>query len=178
MKIKIGDKVETLNDIISGVVVKIESEKITIESEDGFTYQFRKEELVKVGDLKLDSRKLKEAIQDKKEGIKTSKNVSKRHDNNKTLRVDLHFQEVIEVSKYAEDYEILSLQLQKAIQKLEFALQNRYKKIIFIHGVGEGVLRHELRQVLSRYEQVSFKDADFKEYGIMGATEVFIYQNL
>ena len=51
----------------------------------------------------------------------------------------------------------------------------RISKVVFIHGVGEGVLKSELHYLFSRYP-VRFYDASFKKYGL-GATEVYIYQN-
>jgi len=47
---------------------------------------------------------------------------------------------------------------------------------VFIHGVGEGVLRTELEFLLGRYSNVTFYDAEYAKYGV-GATEVYIYQN-
>jgi hypothetical protein len=47
---------------------------------------------------------------------------------------------------------------------------------VFIHGVGEGVLKLELEYLFGRYNNVKFYDADYKKYGL-GATEVYIYQN-
>ena len=46
---------------------------------------------------------------------------------------------------------------------------------MFIHGVGEGVLRTELEFLLGRYPNVAFYDAEYAKYGV-GATEVYIYQ--
>ena len=48
---------------------------------------------------------------------------------------------------------------------------------VFIHGVGEGVLKLELEYLFSRYDNVKFYDADYQKYGL-GATEVYIYQNV
>ena len=42
---------------------------------------------------------------------------------------------------------------------------------VFIHGVGEGVLKLELEYVLKRYEDLTYYDADYQKYGF-GATEV------
>ena len=47
----------------------------------------------------------------------------------------------------------------------------RIPKIVFIHGVGEGVLKSELDFMLGRYEEVYFQDANYQKYG-QGATEV------
>ena len=59
-----------------------------------------------------------------------------------------------------------------------FYLLNQTDKkipIIFIHGVGEGVLKNELHYLFGRYP-VRFYDASYKKYGL-GATEVYVYQN-
>ena len=45
-------------------------------------------------------------------------------------------------------------------------------KIVFIHGKGEGVLRHAVIHELNyRYKNCSYQDASFQEYGY-GATQV------
>ena len=47
-------------------------------------------------------------------------------------------------------------------------------KLIFIHGKGEGVLRHAILHELSyRYKNCPYQDASFQEYGY-GATQVTI----
>jgi dsDNA-specific endonuclease/ATPase MutS2 len=70
---------------------------------------------------------------------------------------------------------MLNLQLDTAKRKVEFAIQKRISKIVFIHGVGEGVLKSELHALLNQYP-IRHYDASFKKYGL-GATEVYIYQN-
>ena len=74
------------------------------------------------------------------------------------------------------NFDMLNLQLDTARRQLEFAIKKRIPKIVFIHGVGEGVLRQELETLISRYNNVQFYDADYKTYGL-GATEVKIFQN-
>ena len=71
---------------------------------------------------------------------------------------------------------MLNLQLETAKRQLEFAMRKRIQKVVFIHGVGEGVLKEELKYLFNRYDNVSFYDAEYKKYGL-GATEVYIYQN-
>ncbi len=75
------------------------------------------------------------------------------------------------------NFDMLNLQLDTARGQLEFAMRKRIPKIVFIHGVGEGVLRQELETLFSRYNNVKFYDADYKTYGL-GATEVRILQNI
>ena len=57
-----------------------------------------------------------------------------------------------------------------------FAIRNRIQKVVFIHGVGEGVLKLELESLVRRYDNLKYYDADFQKYG-RGASEVYIFQN-
>jgi hypothetical protein len=49
-----------------------------------------------------------------------------------------------------------------------------HRKIVFIHGVGNGKLKLEIRRSLDRdYPQLKYQDASFQEYGY-GATMVIL----
>ena len=74
------------------------------------------------------------------------------------------------------NYDMLNIQLDTAKRQLDFAISKRIQTVVFIHGVGEGVLKEELRYLFNRYDNVKFYDADYQKYG-SGATEVYIYQN-
>ena len=53
-------------------------------------------------------------------------------------------------------------------------MKNKNKKIVFIHGKGNGVLKNEIiKAIKSKYKQSYFQDASFQEYGY-GATMVII----
>ena len=71
---------------------------------------------------------------------------------------------------------MLNLQLDTAKRQLEFAMIKRIQKVVFIHGVGEGVLKEELKYLFNRYENIKHYDAEYQKYGL-GATEVYIFQN-
>ena len=43
--------------------------------------------------------------------------------------------------------------------------------MIVIHGVGDGILKSEVRKILSKYEHLHFFDAPYREYGF-GATQI------
>jgi dsDNA-specific endonuclease/ATPase MutS2 len=45
-----------------------------------------------------------------------------------------------------------------------------------IHGIGEGVLKNEIRTYLSQQDQIEVYDADFSAYG-KGATAVEFHPN-
>ena len=89
----------------------------------------------------------------------------------------MHIHQLTDSTKGMTNFAMLNLQLETARGQLEFAIRERMPKMVFIHGVGEGVLKQELHTVLRRYNNVTFYDADYKEYGL-GATEVKIFQNV
>ena len=91
------------------------------------------------------------------------------------MEVDLHINQLTKSVKGLDNYDMLNLQLDTAKRKVEFAIQKRVVKIVFIHGVGEGVLKSELQSLLNKYP-VKHYDASYKQYGL-GATEVYIFQN-
>ena len=93
-----------------------------------------------------------------------------------TMEVDLHVHQLVKSSKGMTNHEILTLQLDTARRQLEFAIKKRIQKVVFIHGVGEGVLKIELEYLFGRYDNLKFYDANYQKYGV-GATEVYIYQN-
>lgn len=45
---QIGDKVETIDDVIEGLVTNVSANQITIETDDGFLLDFEPSELVKI----------------------------------------------------------------------------------------------------------------------------------
>ena len=92
------------------------------------------------------------------------------------MEVDLHIHQLTKSSKGMSNHEMLTLQLDAAKGQLEFAIRKRIQKVVFIHGVGEGILKEELYYLFRRYENLKYYDADYQKYGA-GATEVYIYQN-
>jgi dsDNA-specific endonuclease/ATPase MutS2 len=87
----------------------------------------------------------------------------------------LHINKLVKSTRNLDNYDILNLQLDTAKSKIEFAISKRILKIVFIHGVGEGVLKSELQSLLNKYP-VKHYDASYKKYGL-GATEVYVFQN-
>ena len=183
MKIKVGDTVETIDDAIVGVVTKISGNVITIEDTNGFEFQFEANALMVVNSQNaLENAVFNsdiDAVKKEKE-TKKRKSVAKvkpKERNAPKLEVDLHIHHLTDSTKGMTNFDMLNLQIDTARRQLEFAIRKRIPKIVFIHGVGEGVLRQELETLLRRYNNVTFYDADYKTYGL-GATEVRIFQNV
>jgi len=90
---------------------------------------------------------------------------------------DLHIEKLVKNFRGMSNFDILNIQTETAKRHLDFAVKNRIPKLVFIHGVGEGVLKAELDFILNRMEGVSFQDANYQKYGL-GATEVYFKQNI
>ena len=87
--------------------------------------------------------------------------------------VDLHIEELVKDSSNMTNHEKLSIQLERFEKELDAALEKGMKKIVFIHGVGNGRLKSEIIQLLKETDGITFHDASYKEYGY-GATQVNI----
>ena len=88
--------------------------------------------------------------------------------------VDLHANEVLDTTTGLSAGDILNYQLDVFRKTLEENKQKKGQKIVFIHGKGEGVLRHALINELKyKYKKYTYQDASFQEYGY-GATQVTI----
>ena len=178
-----GDYVLVLDEDLSGVIKKIIGDVISIETEDGFLIDFKSDELVKK--QKNQSLNTHVFLHDsfsevvhQKESQKKRKQVKQRPKDRyePTMEVDLHINQLMKSHKGMSNYDMLTLQLDTAKQKLDFAIAKRIQKIVFIHGVGEGVLKLELEYLFGRYDNIKFYDANYQKYGL-GATEIYIFQN-
>ncbi|MDT0557435.1 DNA mismatch repair protein MutS [Ichthyenterobacterium sp. W332] len=184
MNFKVGDTVSVLDDDITGNVVNIIGQTITILSTDDFEFNFETHELVRVNnEVSLETSLFKDTslnsiIEEKESSVKQQSKKLKPKDRAKPiLTVDLHIHKLVDSVKNMTNHDMLNLQLNTAKRQLEFAIQKHIQKLVFIHGVGEGVLKMELETMLRRYNNLKFYDADYKNYGY-GATEVYIFQNV
>jgi dsDNA-specific endonuclease/ATPase MutS2 len=182
-KFEIGDKVAVLDDDISGVVIKVQNNEISVETTDNFVMTFFVNELVKINNSNelsgfFSTQGLGSVLKDKEEPKKRSFVKEKRSRKDEfVLEVDLHIEKLVPSKRGMSNYDILTLQMETAKRQLDFAIKNRMPKVVFIHGVGEGVLKAELDFMLGRYDTISFQDANYQKYGL-GATEVYIKQNV
>ena len=176
---KLGQRVSFIDDVLDGIVVAVEGNMISLETSDGFIIQAGEHELMhlkKMGSIDMPEEVL-QSVKKMDRPLKKQKiKLLKKEKAVPPMEVDLHIHQLVKSQKGMTNHEMLNLQLDVARRRLEFAISKRIQKVVFIHGVGEGVLRMELEYLFSRYEQVKYYDADYQKYGL-GATEVYIYQN-
>jgi len=99
---------------------------------------------------------------------------TKKKQENDKEEVDLHIEQLVDNPKSLTPAEMLEIQMGRFTIALEGAIRNRSKRIVFIHGVGNGRLRLEIQRALEqKYPKLRYQDASFKEYGY-GATMVIL----
>ncbi|MBP5137118.1 MAG: DUF2027 domain-containing protein [Paludibacteraceae bacterium] len=90
------------------------------------------------------------------------------------LEVDLHIDKLLDDTTGMQPKDILDYQVSKFRQTMEAHKKEKGKRIVFIHGKGEGVLRKELwKRLTLEYPSCDKQDASFLRYGF-GATMVTI----
>jgi len=179
MRLEIGHKVAVLDDVLKGKVTNINGDVISVETSDGMIFNFSKFELVIIEKEQHELTKFSDInnpLLIEKIAVNPSKKSFFRKEKEEVvLEVDLHIKKLTKSVKGLDNYDMLNMQLDTAKRKIEFAIHKRIPKIIFIHGVGEGVLKTELHYLLNKYP-VNYYDASYKKYGL-GATEVYVLQN-
>ena len=108
------------------------------------------------------------------ESLNTSKHHQSKKSNDDLIVIDLHADNLLETTAGMGTADILNYQLDYFRRTLEENKHNKECRIVFIHGKGEGVLRHAIvNELRYRYKNYPYQDASFQEYGY-GATQVTI----
>ena len=195
-EIKVGDRVKFLNDVGEGVVIELKGFNAVVEDEDGFDREYPLKDLIsvrgkaeeaemygnKLPELsEILARDISEERQKKIQEVFEVKYANARATNQKRrgeyMEVDLHFHELVDDISGLKDRTKLDIQLNHFERMMRIAAEQKIKRIVFIHGVGQGVLRHQLRSRLDMYyPECTVRDANPREYGA-GATEVFLGQS-
>ncbi len=141
-------------------------EKPTVEEQTEANEQQKK---IKELEQMLNSKKIKDLKEDKKQERPRIKPKTEEK-----REIDLHINELVDNTIGLSNNEILEIQMTKFHEEMERAIKDNLKRIIFIHGIGNGTLKNALRKKLSQqYSKYPFHDASFKEYGF-GATLVVL----
>ncbi len=124
---------------------------------------------------KLTDEDLKEVVKAKE--IKEEEKPTAKKKPTETVEIDLHIKELLDDTTGLSNREMLEIQLEKVEREMNDAIKSHVKRIVFIHGLGQGVLKQEVTNLLkSKFPKYYFQDASFKEYGY-GATMVILRRN-
>lgn len=127
--------------------------------------------------LVVDAKKLKIEMARKVSADNKSKTIvqhARKKAKDEPVVVDLHASEILDTIAGMSPADILNYQLDLFKKTMDSYMGKHGTKIVFIHGKGEGVLRHAIIHELNyRYKNCPYQDASFQEYGY-GATQVTI----
>ena len=185
MNFKIGDKVRFLNSDGHGIITKIlDLERVELENNFGFLEEYKISELVperKQEDYQTENLTFDKEIKSKINAEKTNnKNFDlkrkfrhlERYGSKEIVVLDLHIENLIDSHNGMSNSAILKIQMTHFKTFLNKSIDKKQRKIVVIHGVGEGVLRHEIRKELDIYHPYfEYYDASYDEFGY-GATEI------
>ncbi len=178
MTFKVGQKVVFLHEQGGGVVVGHDGQhRYIVEDEIGFsrTYNASDIGLVHAEDYQISD---EDFLFSQGESSVTKvnhvirKGVAQQRD---YWEIDLHIEAITESHAGLSNSEIINKQMNAFKLFLNKARRKGMRKIVVIHGVGMGVLKHEVRTYLDRLDDLKYYDADYGEYG-KGATCVEMWE--
>jgi hypothetical protein len=117
-------------------------------------------------DVVIDAQKLRESF---------FKPVEEKHEMMRPQKeIDLHIEKIQSDYQNLSNTAILNTQLKVFQSALDAAIVHQYPEIVFIHGIGNGVLKNEIHKALSRNNRIkTFMDAHKEKFGY-GATRVIL----
>lgn len=153
-KFKKGDFVKAVNRNLIGEILSIHNDIITVLGDDcDFPEEFQESELI----LNIFDRDFKIDYAAKKKLEIKNRSIKRKKIENKC--VDLHHNKLIGYHPKMKNIEILELQLQKFREEMKLVISQKRKKITFIHGIGENILKQRiLEELLKRYKDILIKD--------------------
>ena len=192
---KVGDLVKFLNDVGTATVLRVEGNVVIVEDEDGFERSVERAELMDAGDRDQDEKKYGNKLPDvaqlltQEVGERRMKELQRdfevRHQHAQAtsmsrrdahMEVDLHIHELVDDQRGLADGAKLAIQMAHFDRMMDIAKREKLRRIVFIHGVGQGVLRHQIRTALDQHHpDCNYREGDPRRYG-SGATEVWLGQ--
>jgi DNA-nicking Smr family endonuclease len=179
MAFREGERVDLLDESGSGRITRFLADgRAMVELDGSFEFPYPIEKLVKreesesipYGRDENFHKRLRE--KERREAARKKTPAAPRD----KLEIDLHIEELTDRPLLLTNSEILRKQVDHCRGQLQRALRERVPRVIIIHGVGEGVLKSAVRDLLDReYSELHYFDAPLQEYG-RGATEVRIAQ--
>ena len=190
-----GQRVKFLNDVGSAVVLRMEGELVVVEDEYGFERSVERRELIAALEPEVEADKYGNTIPDiatllaqdvgEKRMRELQKEFEVRYQNSQAtsmarrdahMEVDLHIHELVDDQRGLPDRAKLAIQMDHFDRMMDIAKRQKLRRIVFIHGVGQGVLRHQIRTSLDQHHpDCTYREGDPRKYG-SGATEVWLGQ--
>ena len=135
-----------------GTIVNIISErKIQVEDSSLFLTVVNVKDIVKFDDHTDTVQAYGDVMFSKESKENTSVKEMSRQNLNE-VKIDLHIENLSNDFLAMTNFEIVQIQLKKCEDALIKAINSNAQKLIIVHGIGEGVLKKEVHNLLSSFE--------------------------
>lgn len=175
------DEIALLYDIVKDDVV---ARPLVVDATElkrsmyGDNKKEEKEERPRSAQARVKGKEIVSEKDDKSFGIASSHSVYERiKQNGKSVvvEVDLHINELLDSVVGMSAGDMKNYQMNVFRKVMEAHKTEKGRKIVFIHGKGDGILRNSIiTEVKNKYKNCTYQDASFREYGF-GATMVIVH---
>lgn len=166
MEFKVGEQVSLLHETGCFTVKSHHGLRVVVVDECGFEYRVQSSQLVKRNPM-VGQVIPKDTVPTQNKKMPLAKNT--------TLTLDLHASE-LGIEGLAPHL-LLKEQMKHCCNFLNQCIDQGQTKILIIHGVGEGVLKESVRNMLKNKPGVRFHDGNYSPRG-MGSTLVELQWNV
>ena len=165
---KIGDRVKFIRSNDYGIIRSIISErKVEVEDSSKFLSIVNTDDIIGFEE-KTNSLSAYGDLSNDKDVSADSENIKKVVNNLNVVKLDLHIENLSSDYQMMTNFEIIQIQIKKCEDLIMKSLNSHVHKLIIVHGIGEGVLKKEVHELLDRYELRYFESLNG------GSTEVMI----
>lgn len=178
MNLKVGDRVKYIDDVGGGEVVEINGMVLTVEDADGFHFRVSANDVISEKRGAYSPTFKSNSTTPEVSKSRKPKGGNKHHQAGKIpfLEVDLHIHQLVADESQMTNHQMLTIQMNYVKAMLVEARDEKYEKMILIHGVGNGTLRNEIRSFIAQAKNCECREASYMDYGY-GATEVRLWFN-
>ena len=167
-KFEIGDKVKFIRSNDYGIIQSVISDrKVQVEDSSKFLSIVNVDEIIPF-DKSTNSVSSYGDLTSNKEKNDNAKNLKKVISNLNVVKLDLHIENLSADCHVMTNFEIIQIQIKKCEDLIMKSLNSNVHKLIIVHGIGEGVLKKEVHDLLNRYQLRYFESLNG------GSTEVMI----
>jgi len=126
--------------------------------------------LVSRQESKMDEEAL---VRQKAKEVRPSSLIEKHQTGPREAVVDLHIGELLQDFVHLTPHEILKYQMDYFTKCIDSAVEKNFRKVTFIHGVGNGTLKSAIIRKVQEYEHAESHLASLEKFGV-GAIDVNI----
>ena len=152
MQFHVNDKVLFKKEDLRGLIVEfLAGDKVKILTSDNFEVKVSVNDIILLNEKYDNLDAYGESIS-YKDNYKKSKRSSKNIKSSTSLKIDLHIELLIQDHSFLNNTEIINIQRVALIKKIDYAMFSQYTELIIVHGIGSGVLKSEVHNILNEYQ--------------------------